>query len=73
MNKNKHMPHVVAIVDYTHVESAIASFQDLITVAHVKSTNLTATFSFGLGNCFQGMGCFLLIDQCFGFCDIYIF
>ena len=39
--------HIVAIVDYTLVGSATASFKDLVTVVQENSTNQTAELSMG--------------------------
>ena len=48
----QHTPCVVAIDDYTHVESATASFMNLVTVAQENSISQKLQPSFGLCNSF---------------------
>ena len=39
LQNNKNMPYHVASVDYTHVESATASFEDMVILVRTEHSN----------------------------------
>ena len=70
LQNDQNMPYLVAIVDYTHVRSATASFEDLVTLHSRTLQQLfgrgSATASIGHGNSWPGARTPLVQGVCCG-------